>query len=170
MDKTTDPIRTTDDAARTLARDLINKARVGSLGVINPITNTPLVTRVGVGTDRAGHVISLVSSLSQHTSCLREIPSVSLLLGEADQKGDPLTHPRITLVGNVRFVEHSDPSYPELADQYLKTHPKSKLYIGFGDFLFLRFGIETAFLNGGFGKAFELTADDLKPDRAIAPE
>ena len=163
MSKTPSPIRPTDNEARALARRLIADARFGALGVRQPKTGMPLVTRVAVGTGPEGEFLSLVSELSNHTRALREDPAASLLVGEPGAKGDPLTHPRLTLMATAHFVEHSDPTYGALAAHYLRDHPKSKLYIGFGDFVFLQFDISEAYLNGGFGKAFELTADDLRP-------
>ena len=161
-EKPNSPIRPTDDEARFLAKNLLTDARFGSLGVIEPETGMPMVTRVAVGTSPEGQALTLISGLSHHTKALRENPSASLLVGEPGEKGDPLTHPRLTLMANAVFVEHADADYRPLAEHYLKDHPKSKLYIGFGDFVFVKFEVSSAFLNGGFGKAFVLTAEDLK--------
>jgi putative heme iron utilization protein len=45
--------------------------------------------------------------------------------------------------------------------RYLNRNPKAKLYVGLGDFSFFRLEVERASLNGGFGKAYLLTRDDL---------
>ena len=66
-------------------------------------------------------------------------------------------------MARARFVANSAAGYRGLAEHYLRTHPKSKLYIGFGDFSFAVFDVTRAHLNGGFGKAFSLSSDDLKP-------
>ena len=50
---------------------------------------------------------------------------------------------------------------PAFRDQYLKTQPKARLYVDFADFGFVRFRVISGALNGGFGKAYELTASDL---------
>ncbi|MFV0243690.1 MAG: HugZ family protein [Qingshengfaniella sp.] len=156
-----DPIRPTDDAARSLARGLIDTARFGALGVIAPDDGSPQVTRVATGTDPAGHPLILISTLSAHTTALRADPRCSLLLGEPGAKGDPLTHPRLTLTCQARFTEHDSPDYPPLAERWRTDHPKAKLYIGFQDFVFATLRIEAAALNGGFGRAFRLTPADL---------
>jgi len=39
--------------------------------------------------------------------------------------------------------------------------PKAQLYIGFADFSLLRLKVSAGHLNGGFGKAFVLTPEDL---------
>ncbi|NNF25451.1 MAG: HugZ family protein [Rhodobacteraceae bacterium] len=155
------PIRPTDSEARALARTLIDTARFGALGVIDPESGTPLVSRVAVATDASGAPVSLISDLSHHTKALEARGDCSLLLGEPGPKGDPLTHPRLTLQAKSRFLRHGKPGHAELRARYLEIHPKSKLYIDFADFSFVIFGVERAYLNGGFGKAYELTPKDL---------
>lgn len=157
------PIRPTDNEARALARDLIDKARFGALAVIDPQSGAPLVSRVAVATDATGAPVSLVSDLSHHTKALEARDDCSLLLGEPGPKGDPLTHPRLTLQAKARFLRHRAPGHAEMRARYLKIHPKSKLYIDFADFSFALFYVERAYLNGGFGKAYELTPEDLAP-------
>lgn len=149
------PIRPTDNEARALARKLITSARFAALAVTHD--GSPMVTRVAFATDATGTPISLISDLSSHTKALRIDPRCSLLLGEPDERGDPLTHPRITLQSKAELVAKSD----DLVAHYLMQQPKAKLYIGFSDFHFVRFAISEAHLNGGFGKAFHLTPKDL---------
>ena len=155
----TNPIRPTDNEARTLGRRLIDEARYGSLAVLD--NGAPMASRIAVGTAPDGAPITLVSELSHHTKALRAHPLCSLLVGEPGTKGDPLTHPRITLQAQATITEHADPVYQLLREHYLKTHPKSQLYIDFTDFVFVRFDVSEAHLNGGFGKAFHLTPADL---------
>jgi hypothetical protein len=50
-----DPVRPTDDDARALARSLIEGARFGALGVTDPDTAAPMVTRIAVVPDRTAH-------------------------------------------------------------------------------------------------------------------
>ena len=121
-----------------------------------------MVSRVAVGTDQSGGAISLVSELSHHTKALRDDPRCSLLVGEPGPKGDPLTHPRLTLNCTARFIWHSGPEFGDSDHAVLQTHPKSKLYIDFADFHFVRFDVLEGQLNGGFGKAFTLTPQDLE--------
>ena len=155
------PIRETTDEARTLAKSLVTNARFGAIGVVDPETNMPMVSRIAVGQAPDGTPLTLISDLSLHTKALKVDPRCSLLVGEPEQKGDPLTHPRLTLQCQARFIAHKDPAYRDMRDQYLTTHPKAKLYIDFADFSFALFDVEDAHLNGGFGKAFYLTPADL---------
>ncbi len=155
----TDPIRPTDDEARALARGLMSNARFAALGVLQD--SAPMVSRVAFGLSPDSAPLTLISSLSQHAKALRDDPSASLMVGEPGDKGDPLTHPRLTLQARATFIDHDAPEYEEMAAHWLRDHPKAKLYIGFGDFHFALFSVTGAFLNGGFGKAFFLTPVDL---------
>jgi putative heme iron utilization protein len=159
----TTPIRPTDDEARALARNLIDRARFAALGVIEPATGAPMVTRIGVTTAPDGVPLTLVSDLSHHTRALRANPACSLLLGEPGAKGDPLTHPRLTLQAGAAFLDRAAPEYAGLRAHYLARLPKAKLYIDFGDFHLVLLEPTGAYLNGGFGKAFVLTPEDLAP-------
>jgi heme iron utilization protein len=155
------PIRPTDDEARTLARGLMAQARFAALGVIDPDSGAPMVTRVAFGTTPQGAPVTLISDLSHHTRALKAQPAASLLLGEPGSRGDPLTHPRLTLQVQARFLRHGAAEYADLAAHWLRDHPKSKLYIGFADFSFALFDVTSAHLNGGFGRAFIMTPADL---------
>lgn len=159
---TTSPINPTDDEARGLARTLLTSATHAALGVLDPDTGAPSVTRIAIGTDDAGLPVTLISTLARHTVALRSDPRASLLIGEPGPKGDPLTHPRITLACTARFIDRMTPDHATLRTRWLTTHPKAKLYVDFADFGFVRFNITSALLNGGFGKAYALTAQDLE--------
>ncbi|MBR9864994.1 MAG: pyridoxamine 5-phosphate oxidase [Rhodobacteraceae bacterium] len=156
-----DPIRPTDAEAITLAKSLIKNANFGALAFLDPETRTPTVTRIAIGTTPDGVPLTLISDLSAHTKALRAESNCGLLLGEPDGKGDPLTHPRISVQAVASFVNRSAPEHKALRGHYLSTHPKSKLYIDFADFSFVTFKVTSAALNGGFGKAYHLTAEDL---------
>lgn len=157
------PIRPTDDGARRLARGLIDDARLAALAVLDPGSGAPVVSRVALSTDGAGMPVTLISDLSQHTAALRANPVCSLLVGEPGPKGDPLTHPRLTIQARADFVARGDARHDALRTRYLSTHPKAKLYVDFADFHFVRLVPDAAFLNGGFGKAYRLSAADLAP-------
>lgn len=157
------PINPTDNNARNLSVSLITQARFCALAVLDPKTNHPHVTRIVLGTDPSGKILSLVSDLAFHTSALHQNPNCSLLIGEPKTTGDPLIHPRITLQCNAQFLPRTHPDFIGTRTHYLAQHPKAKLYIDFADFNFVLFTIQSANLNGGFGKAFKLTAQDCTP-------
>jgi heme iron utilization protein len=161
---TNDPgIRATDDQARSLARQILAQSRFGALGTFYPgrpaTSPSPLVTRVAVAPGETGLPLMLISALSLHARALRENPALSLLLGEAEPKGDALTHPRLTVIGQARFLPPADRS--AYRAHWLKHHPKALVYVDLPDFAFVALDPEGALLNGGFGRAYHLDAIDL---------
>jgi putative heme iron utilization protein len=155
-----DPFRPVDDDARRLARDLLDGARFAALAVLQD--GAPTVTRVAMATTPEGAPLSLISDLSTHTAALKTAPTCALLVGEPEDRGDPLTHPRMTLHATARFIDRSTPEHTTLRAHYLSQRPKAKLYIDFGDFNLVQFDVQSALLNGGFGKTFKLTPQDLR--------
>ncbi|MGI3170367.1 HugZ family protein [Pseudooceanicola sp. C21-150M6] len=159
----TNPIRPTDDDARRLARDLLQQADHAALAVIAPETGAPSLSRIAMALDPAGWPVSLVSTLAGHTRALAARPECSLMVGEVADRGDPLTHPRLTLQARAHPVMRTDAGFDALRAHVLALRPKTKLYIDFGDFHFIRFEPLEGFLNGGFGRAFQLRPEDLLP-------
>jgi putative heme iron utilization protein len=147
-----------------MARALIAEARHAALGTIDPSTGAPIVTRIALGTTPEGLPLTLVSDLSAHTRALKANPAASLLLGEPGAKGDPLTHQRLTLHAGARVVVRNSAAHAGLRRHYLASHPKAKLYVDFADFSFVIFDLTGGSLNGGFGRAYELTSADLIPE------
>ncbi|MFI0847298.1 HugZ family protein [Mesorhizobium sp. IMUNJ 23232] len=160
MDEKRDVIRPTDDEAVRLAKTLLRAARYGAFAVLDPASGGPLASRVGVATDVDGAPLILVSMLSAHTKAITVDPRCSLLLGEPG-KGDPLAHPRVTLICRATKLERGSPEQARAERRYLNKNPKAKLYVSLGDFHMFRLEIEGASLNGGFGKAYALTREDI---------
>lgn len=167
MAEKNDVIRPTDEEAVGLARILLRAARYGALAVLDPETGAPQASRVAVATDLDGTPIILVSSLSGHTPGLLADPRCSLLLGEPG-KGDPLAHPRITVAGEAQRIERGTEDHERVSRRFLARHPKAELYANFGDFSYFLLHPQSASLNGGFGKAYRLTRDELLSDRTVA--
>jgi len=159
MPKKINPIRETNSDAINLAISLIADARFAAVSFLLPDTHAPSVSRIALASDPAP--FSLISDLSNHTRALQANPNCALLLGEPGPKGDPLVHPRITLHCVAEFLPRTGDAFAQIRARYLERHPKAKLYIDFSDFQFVRFNITSADLNGGFGKAFRLTPQDL---------
>lgn len=162
--KTNSPIRETDEEARQLGRSLLDRASFAALACVEPNTGFPLASRIAFALDMDGHPVSLMSTLAFHTKALLQNPQCSVLVGEPG-KGDPLAHPRISLQADAERIERGTNAYTALRVHYLKSHPKAALYVDFGDFFFFKFNIQKAYLNGGFGKAFILSASDLLPNK-----
>ena len=164
-----DVLRPLDDEARRLAKGLIRTARFGALAALEAETGHPLASRVALAPDMDGTPFILISSLSGHTSALTSDSRCSLLLGEPG-KGDPLAHPRVTLMCHAEKVERGTERHDRLRRRYLARHPKAELYVDFADFSFFCLRPERASLNGGFGKAFLLTQQDLLLDADLCSE
>jgi len=159
-DKPKDTIlATTADAVR-LAKTLMRTARYGAIATIDPETGWPTATRVGVSTDFDGAPIILISRLAAHTKALLKDVRCSLLVG-APGKGDPLAHARVTLACEAREIARDSDEHMRMTNRYLCHQPKAQLYVGLGDFRFFRLEPKSASLNGGFGKAYALTSDEL---------
>ena len=163
------PVRPTDDGARRLARTLIRTARHASLATLEGKDGFPSASLAALATDSDGTPHILMSRLSNHTRNLLADPRASLLIGDIG-KGDALAHPRITLFARARELKRASPEHSRMRRRFLAKNPKAALYVDFGDFLFMAFDLERASLNGGFGKAFELTARDVLCDASSAPE
>lgn len=160
------PNRLPDDApaadfdAKSMAKRLLRATRAGSLATIDRNTGHPFASLVNVATDADGSPLILVSRLSTHTANLEQDGRASLLLA-ATGKGDPLAHPRLTLLGSFRQLPRDDPAEPRARRRFLAKHPKSELYAGFADFCFWRLAVASAHFNGGFARAADLKAADV---------
>lgn len=161
MSEKKDVIRPTDAEAIGLAKQLLRTAQFGALAVLDRDDGSPFVSRAGVATAMDGTPIILVSLLSQHTQAILADPRSSLLLGEPG-KGDPLAYPRISLICRAEKIECESVAYEQARRRYLNRHPKAKLYVGLGDFNFFALRVERASLNGGFGKAYRLSGNELR--------
>src|ERR1700688_4008363 len=138
---------------KAVAKGLLRATRAGALATIDRNTGHPFASLVNVATDSDGSPLILVSRLATHTANLEADPRASLLLASAG-KGDPLAHPRLTLIGTfapmARDDRQQDAQLPRWRRRFLARHPKSELYAGFGDFSFWRLDVVSAHLNGGF--------------------
>jgi heme iron utilization protein len=152
---------------KAVAKSLLRATRAGALATIDRNTGYPFASLVNVATDVDGSPLILVSRLSTHTANLEVDGRASLLLASTG-KGDPLAHPRLTLLGSFVQIARDDPELPRIQRRFLARHPKSELYAGFGDFSFWRLKTVSAHLNGGFARAADLKAADVMTDIANA--
>lgn len=167
MTEKRDVIRETDPDSIRLAKTLLRSARHGAIAVLDPDGGAPLASRVGVATDIDGAPIILVSLLAAHTGAILADPRCSLLVGEPG-KGDALAHPRMSIACEARLLQVGGADHAQARRRYLARNPKAKLYAGLGDFRLFRLEPDSASLNGGFGKAYLLTRNDLLSDAAMS--
>lgn len=154
--------RPLDDATRAQVKRLVRMARFAALATLSPGDGWPMASRVSLATLIDGAPVFLSSALSGHTAALAADARLSLLIGEPG-RGDPLAHPRLTLVGRAERLDRDSPAHATARRRFLARHPKAALYADFPDFCFWRVAIDRADYNGGFGQAFALTEADLRP-------
>lgn len=149
------------------ARNLLRRARTGTLGTLNREEGSPYASLVNIATDVQGWPLILVSTLAWHTRNLLADPRASIMVAELPENGDALTGPRVTVMGRFSKVEDDG-----LARRYLARHPAASLYSGFGDFAFWRLTPEKAHAVAGFGRIETMGADEMFPsaDEMIALE
>src|SRR5918994_5390437 len=143
--------------AAGLAKHLLRTIRSGALATLDP-DGIPFATLVTVATDPAGSPLLLPPRLSGHTANMEREPRVSILLAQTG-KGDPLAHPRLTVMGRAERTGE-----PRIRARFLARHPKAVLDADFADFSFWRVEIAGGHLNGGFARAASLSAADLRTD------
>lgn len=153
-------LRNTDDEARHLAWQLLAAARTAALAVTDPEHGGPYVSRIAFSVTADRECLTLISDLSYHARALGADPRAALLIGEPGAKGDPLTHPRLSLRATARVVPKGE-EHARRREDWLKLHPKAKLYVDFPDFHYVTFEIHGGHLNAGFGKAYALAKNDL---------
>jgi hypothetical protein len=141
------------------ARSLLALTR-GSLGSLaeRDGVSYPFVSLVLPAQSNDGELILLLSDLSDHARNLQRDPRASLLMDGTLELKEPLTGPRLTLIGE---VQHSPDQAGDKA-LYLKAHPEAELYAGFGDFKFYRFRILEGLFVAGFGRIFRLKPEELR--------
>jgi len=152
-----------DFVPAAVAKTLLRTIRAGTLATLDRNTGHPFASLVNVAADADGAPLILTSRLSTHTANLEADGRASILLAETG-KGDPLAHPRLTVLGTMERVERDGTDDARVRRRFLARHPKSELYAGFGDFSFWRMRAVSAHLNGGFARAADLQAGDVLTD------
>lgn len=144
------------------AKHLLRTIRAGALATLDAQGGFPFASLVTVATDLDGSPLLLMSRLAAHTRNLEADPRASILLPQGG-KGDPLAHPRLTVVGTLVRTDE-----PRVRGRFLARHPKAALYAEFPDFSFWRMHLDRAHLNGGFARAAELKAAEVGTELAGA--
>ncbi len=145
------------------ARKMLRLATGVALATVAPTTGFPLATLATMATDFDGGPILLLSALSIHSRSLSADGRCSLLLASSG-KGDPLAHPRLTLVGTARLCTDA-PTRNRLRARFLAHNPKAARYADFGDFAFWQIELVSGHFNGGFARAGDYLGRAL-----LAPE
>ncbi|MFV0492449.1 MAG: HugZ family protein [Pseudorhodobacter sp.] len=159
MPQHANPIQPADAEALALCHEILREARFAALAYQAPETGHPAISRIAFGLDAENCPLTLISDLAPHSAGLRSMPACAVMVGEPGPKGDPLTHPRLMIRAEAHFAPPGQ--RPALRDHWLADHPKSKLYIDFTDFAFVRLMPVSVMLNGGFARAFQIDRAQL---------
>lgn len=116
----------------------------------------PFASLVLVALDHDVSPLLLISDLSEHAKNIKAERRVSLLFDGTQGLDDPLTGPRVTVLGEAAPVEDA-----RLKARFLARHPSAELYAGFADFHLHRVSIARAHLVAGFGRIHWVEAREL---------
>jgi heme iron utilization protein len=145
--------RTTGDPAvfgRLLARGCTRAALATSLN------GAPYASLVLFAVDVDASPLLLLSDLAQHSRNIAFDPRVSLLLDATEGHPDPLTGPRVTLLGHALPTDD-----PRRLGRFVSHHPASAVYAGFRDFRLYRVTVERGHLVAGFGRIEWINGSDF---------
>jgi len=107
----------------------------------------PYASLVLVAVDHDLSPILLLSDLAEHSKAIANDSRISLLFDGTAGLAQPLTGPRVTLMGRAAKTDDE-----RLKRRFLRHHPDAEMYAGFGDFNFYKLTLERTHLVGGFGK------------------
>jgi hypothetical protein len=132
------------------------RASLGSLaardGDIFPFVSLAIPAIAADGTP-----ILLMSDLADHSKHLQQRPQSSLLFDGTLDLAEPLTGPRVSLIGTIAVTTAA-----EDRALYLEQHPKAAFYADFADFRFYRFTVLEALFVAGFGRIHRLDGELLR--------
>jgi putative heme iron utilization protein len=137
--------------ARSLARSRSRAALATSLG------GAPYVSLVLLAVDLDASPLLLLSGLAQHSRNIAFDPRVSLLLDATEGHPDPLTGPRLTLLGRAQPIDDR-----RCLARFIAHHPTSAGYASFGDFHLYRVEVERGHLVAGFGRIEWIAAGEYR--------
>ncbi|MGE5150081.1 MAG: HugZ family protein [Rhodospirillaceae bacterium] len=147
---TVDPFRDVRDLIRRRDRAALATALPGEGGA------WPYASLVLVAVDHDLSPILLMSDLAEHSKAIATDSRVALLFDGTAGLAQPLTGPRVTVMGRAAKTDDE-----RLKQRFLRHHPDAAMYAGFGDFSFYRMTIERTHLVGGFGKIRWIASGEL---------
>jgi len=120
------------------------------------LRGAPYASLVLFATDLDASPLLLLSDLAQHSRNIAFDPRVSLLIDTTPGCPDPLTKPRLTVIGRTQITDD-----PRSLARFAAHHPTSAVYSGFGDFHLYRVIVERGHLVAGFGRIHWISGGDL---------
>jgi len=136
------------------ARLLMASAKTATLATSR--SGWPFASLVLTAFDPMGAPLLLLSDLAEHAKNIKAEPRVSLLFDGTTGLDDPLTGPRVTLMGEAKGVDRED-----LLARFIARHPTASAYAQFRDFRLYRVAPVRAHLVAGFGRIHWIEAAEL---------
>ena len=132
----------------------------------SPATGTggPYASLVLAACDHDANPI-LLSDLAEHTRNIARDGRASLFFDGTAGYENPLSHPRITLLGRIVKTNKED-----IRRRYLGRHPDASAYADFADFAVYHMTVERAHLVAGFGEIHWIEGADFNYDSSAATD
>jgi putative heme iron utilization protein len=147
--------RSTLESAAKAVRELIAMAKKGALASLMPNTGAPYASLVNVANEE-GEPVLLMSRLAWHTQNILADSRSCLLIAAEDEGTDPLTRPRVSLLGRLQITNTES-----ARTLYLKVHPTARSYAQFADFSFFKLNVDIAHYVAGFGQIITIERPQL---------
>ncbi len=137
------------DVARRLLRASDRAALATSLagGEEAAAGGWPYASLVLLACDHDAAPLLLISDLAEHSKNIADDPRVGLLIDGTGGRVDPLTGPRVTVLGTAEKTDD-----PRLKGRFVARHPSAALYADFADFHLYRVTVARAHFVAGFGR------------------
>jgi putative heme iron utilization protein len=136
------------------ARRLLRRCARAALAT--NMLGAPYVSLVRCAVDFDASPLLLLSDLARHSRNIAFDPRVSLLFDDTAHLPDPLSGPRLTVLGRTQSTAD-----PGLAARFAAHCPESRAYAGFADFRMYRVAIERGHLVAGFGRIAWIDGNEL---------
>jgi heme iron utilization protein len=149
-------------APAELVRKLLRAADRAALATSLPAAAYqawPYASLVLTTADKNGSPILFISDLSEHAKNIAADNRVSLLIDGTAGLKDPLTGPRVSILGRAVRAD-----LPELKARFLARHPGAKIYAGFADFHVYRLEVTRVHFVAGFGRIHWIEAAEIIGD------
>jgi putative heme iron utilization protein len=146
-------------APAELVRRLLRQADRAALGTALPAAvyqAWPYTSLVLMAAAKDGSPILFISDLSEHAKNIAADNRVSLLIDGTAGLKDPLTGPRVSLLGRALRADRDD-----LKARFLARHPGAKIYANFADFHVYRVDVTRGHFVAGFGRIHWIEAAEI---------
>lgn len=145
----------------TQAQDLMRRLDRVSLATLLPADGLPwpYASLVLTAVDHDLSPILLISDLAEHSKAIASSPQVCLLFDGTGGLDQPLTGPRLSVLGVATRSRE-----PRLRQRFLARHPDAQMYADFRDFNFYRIAVERAHFVAGFGRIDAIDGAALRID------